>query len=189
MRRRQTGRRTAESMRGRPTPTSRDLGRAARRRWTRAKSSWTADDQRRHLWRQQQTRRHGRNNALPDSLSGWSSSNVSGASVWTPDTEQEDRVLGNGIFDTSGFRIPSALGAAPGPISGPAHAAGRSAVHGHVTPVNTSAGGQCSRDNRPNSSAIIVNSPHTGCHVSPLATNFYQKTQPFPVVLEDIPAS
>jgi hypothetical protein len=78
-----------------------------------------------------------RSNALPDSLSGWSSSNVSGASVWTP-TQSKDRVLGNGIFDTSGFRIPSGLGAVPGPISGPAHAAGRSAVHGHVTPVNTS---------------------------------------------------
>ena len=73
-----------------------------------------------------------RSNALPDSLSGWSSSNASGANVWAP-PQSKDRALGNGIFDPSGFRITSALGAVPGPISAPAHGApGRNAVHGHV---------------------------------------------------------
>jgi hypothetical protein len=78
-----------------------------------------------------------RSNALPDSLSGWSSSNVSGANLWAP-PQTKDRALGNGIFDTSGFRITSTLSTAvPGPISASAHAAGRTAVHGHVTPAST----------------------------------------------------
>lgn len=69
--------------------------------------------------------------ALPDSLSGWSSSNASGANLWAP-PQTKDRALGNGIFDTSGFRITSTLSTAvPVPAS-------RTAVHGHVTPASTS---------------------------------------------------
>jgi hypothetical protein len=65
-----------------------------------------------------------RSNALPDSLSGWS--NAGGANVWAP-PQSKDRALGNGIFDTSGFRIPLGVGGVAAPVTG-----------AHVAPANIS---------------------------------------------------